>query len=358
MYIVYEDDRAEAYMAEDRKNMTESACVLLDSWLAGMEGALEQWRRSYLPADFPFDFTLDSLEVLEPIVLARYPDQAAIGIEDNAEFTTGTVRYIGEVLLRVAPARWGYQDRAGDDLNPYNRTPVIRSNTPAEFTTGVIPEFYLRQLVRDRERGTLLKSVTPLRAACREAERADPPTTRDAVPDWCEFFTLDEYNRFTAAVDSALGAFGADGQDLDAGYFSLAAGDPDPDMHDFEMDGLADQCRASDIEDWSTLCFSVIDDYVTGQPQRDWLNKVSFTQVEDLLEPWLADGPELLFEPESDDSEQPFSTRLEDGRYLHFLATVPELEGIPEITTFVPNSAVRAWNIPVEKLAQWGTQRL
>jgi hypothetical protein len=358
MYIVHEDDRAEAYMAEDRKNMTESACVFLDSWLAGMEGALEQWRRSYLPADFPFDFTLDSLEVLEPIVLARYPDQAAIGIEDNAEFTTGTVRYIGEVLLRVAPARWGYQDRAGDDLNPFNRTPVIRSNTPAKFTTGVIPEFYLRQLVRDRVRGTLQKSVTPLRAACREAERADPPTTRDAVPDWCEFFTLDEYNRFTAAVDSALGAFGADGQDLDAGYFSLAAGDPDPDMHDFEIDGLADQCRASDIDDWSTLCFSVIDDYATGQPQRDWLNKVPFTQVEDLLEPWLADEPELLFEPEPDDSEQPFSTRLEDGRYLHFLATVPELEGIPEITTFVPNSAVRAWNIPVEKLVQWGTQRL
>lgn len=168
-------------MAEDRKNMTEPARVFLDRWLASMGSALPQWRRSYLPADFPFDFTLDSLDALEPIVLARYPDQDAIDVEDNAEFTTGTVRYIGEVLLRVAPARWGYQDRAGDDLNPYNRTAVIRSNTPAEFRAGVIPEFYLRQLVRDRERGTLQKSATPLLAACREAGRADPPATRDAV---------------------------------------------------------------------------------------------------------------------------------------------------------------------------------
>ncbi|WP_280397503.1 hypothetical protein [Nocardia carnea] len=355
---MHENDPAEAYMAEDRRNMTEPARVFLDSWLAGMGSALAQWRRSYLPADFPFDFTLDSLNALEPIVLARFPDQAAIDVEDNAEFTTGTVRYIGEVLLRVAPARWGYQDRPGDDLNPYNRTPVIRSNTPAEFTNGVIPEFYLRQLVRDRARGTLQKSAGPLLAACRNAERAAPPTTRDAVPAWCEFFTLDEYNTFAAEVDSALGAFGADGQDIDGGSVSLPAGDPNPQIEDFDIEGLAVRCRASDIEDWSALCFSLIDDYVTGQPQRDWLNKVTFAQVEDLLEPWLADEPELLFEPEPDDSEQPFSTRLEDGRYLHFLATVPDLEDLPEITTFVPNSAVRAWNIPVEKLVQWGTQRL
>jgi hypothetical protein len=358
MDIVHEDDRTEAYMAEDRKNMTEPARAFLDSWLAGMGSALEQWRRSHLPADFPFDFTLGSLDALEPVVLARYPDLAAIGVEDNAECTTGTVRYIGEVLLRVAPARWGYQDRAGDDLNPYNRTPVIRSNTPAKFTTGVIPEFYLRQLVRDREPGTLQKSVAPLLAACRHAERADPPVTRDAVPDWCDFFTLDEYRRFADEVDSAMGCFGADGQDIDGGTISLPAGDPNPEMEYFYLEGLAEQCRASDIEDWSTLCFSLIDDYVTGQPQRDWLTGASFAQVEDLLQPWLADKPKLLFEPGPDDSEQPFSTRLEDGRYLHFLATVEDLEDLPEVTTFVPNSAVRAWNIPVEKLVQWGTQHL
>ncbi len=361
MDIVHADGRTEAYMAEDRKNMTESACVFLDGWLAGMGSALQQWRRFYLPADFPFDFTLDSLDALEPVVLARYPDQTAIGIEDNAEFTTGTLRYVGEVLLRVAPARWGYQDRADDDLNPYC-APVIRPNAPAEFANGVILEFFLHQLVRDRERGTLRKSAAQLRetlAICWEAARVDPPAPRDAVPGWCEYFTLDEYNRFVAAVEAALGAFGADGQTIDAGYVSLVAGNPNREAHDFGIHGLAEQCRESEFEDWPVLCFSVIDGYVMDQPQRDWLTRVSFTQVEDRLEPWLADGPEWwLSEPLPDRQEQPFWIRLEDGRYLHFLATVPALEGIPEITTFVPNSAVRAWNIPVEKLVQWGTRHL
>ncbi|MFQ6326676.1 hypothetical protein ACLMAL_11110 [Nocardia sp. CWNU-33] len=359
---MHEHDRTEAYMAEDRVTMTAAARVFLDRWLATMGSALEQWRRCYLPADFPFDFTLDSLDALEQIVLERYPDQAAIGIEDNAEFTTGTVRYIGEVLLRVAPARWGYQDREDDDLNPYNRTTVIRSNTPAEFRAGVIPEFFLRQLVRDRERGTLRKSVTPLLGACKEAGRAvvpdDPCGPDGTVPSWCEFFTPDEYRRFASEVKSALGCFGADDQDIYNGIVTLAVGTPDPELHDFDIDGLAEQCRASDIEDWSTLCFSMIDYFSTEGPQREWLTRASFTQVEDLLEPWLAAEPELSFDAEPDHPDHPFSTRLEDGSYLHFLATVPDLDGVPEITTLVPNSAVRAWDMPVEKLVQWGIQRM
>lgn len=56
---------------------------------------------------------------------ARSPDGAEF--EPEAEFATGTLRYIGEVLVRAASARWGYQDRAGDDHNPYNRTVVIRA---------------------------------------------------------------------------------------------------------------------------------------------------------------------------------------------------------------------------------------
>ncbi|WP_227999693.1 hypothetical protein [Nocardia australiensis] len=66
----------------------------------------------------------------------------------------------------------------------------------------------------------------------------------------------------------------------------------------------------------------------------------------------------MRFDAEPDRPNQPFSTRLEDGRYLHFLATVPELDEIPEITTFVPNSAVWAWDLPVEKLVQWGIQHM
>ncbi|MEU1951039.1 hypothetical protein [Nocardia rhamnosiphila] len=359
--MAHEHDRTEAYTAQDRVTMTESARDFLDRWRATMDGELEQWRRRYLPAEFPFDFTLDSLDALEPIVLARCPDRAAPGSAGNAEFATGTVRYIGEVLLQATPARWGYQDRGDDDLNPYNRTVVIRSNTPPEFTTGVIPEFYLHQLVRDRKPGALRKSVEPLRNACAEAGHAEAPETNEAgrsVPEWCAFFTPDEYGRFAEEVDAAAGCFGADGQDVAAGYVTLAAGDPDPELHEFDLTGLAGRCRASDPDEWHSLCFEAIDDFSTAQPQRDWLTRTSFAQAEDLLEPWLADEPELLFEAAPDDAEQPFSARLEDGGYLHILATVPEFDEMPEITTFVPNSAVQAWGLSAEKLVHWANRHL
>ncbi|MBF6320784.1 hypothetical protein IU453_29000 [Nocardia cyriacigeorgica] len=352
------DDRTRAFMAEDRKTMSEPARVFLDRWLADMGSALEQWRRSYLPAGFPFDFTLDSLDALEPVVLARYPDVA--GIEDDAEFATGTVRYIGEVLVRMAPARWGYQDRAGDDRNPYNRTVVVRANVSGEFPVGVVPEFFVRRLLRDREPGILRGCVVPLLDACAESGSDQPPGPQapaGSVPDWCAFFSPDEYRWFAGAVDSALGAFGADGQSVDAGYVSVAAGDPDPELHEVDITGLAELCRRSDIEDWPVLCFRAVDDFSTARPHRDWLTDATFSQVEHLLTPWVAAEPELLFEAEPGFPEQPFSMRLDDGTYLHFLATVSVSEG-PEVTTFVPRSAIQAWNMPVEVLVRWGLERI
>ncbi|TLG01931.1 hypothetical protein FEK35_23025 [Nocardia cyriacigeorgica] len=84
----------------------------------------------------------------------------------------------------------------------------------------------------------------------------------------------------------------------------------------------------------------------------------TFTQVEHLLEPWVAAEPELLFDAEPDFTDQPFSIRLDDGTYLHLIATVPESAGIPEITTFVPRAAVQAWGVPVAMLMQRGIRRI
>ncbi|MFD9604459.1 hypothetical protein OG609_01300 [Streptomyces sp. NBC_01224] len=162
----------EAYMAEDRATMTEPARVFLDAWLASMDGVLDRWRTAHLPLDFPYDFTLDSLDALEPVLLDRYPDRAAVNAGHNTELTSGAVRYIGEVLRHAVSSRWGYQDRGEGDPNPYNRVPVVRSNTPAAFMQGVAPEFTLQLLARDRERGTLRKFVTPLLDAFEEARQA------------------------------------------------------------------------------------------------------------------------------------------------------------------------------------------
>lgn len=70
------------------------------------------------------------------------------------------------------PSRWGYQDRGEDHPSPYNRIPVLRSNTPLDFMTAVAPEFSLRLLARDREPGILRKFVNPLLRAVEEARDA------------------------------------------------------------------------------------------------------------------------------------------------------------------------------------------
>ncbi|MBF6436881.1 hypothetical protein [Nocardia cyriacigeorgica] len=177
------------------------------------------------------------------------------------------------------------------------------------------------------------------------------------VPEWCEFFTADEYAKFAEYVDSALGSFGAEGQDVDNGWVSVASGEPDPELYELDLTELAGECRANPIEDWPVLCFSAVDRFVVCAPQREWLTQATFAEVEDLLEPWLADAPELTFEAPPDHPDQPFSTRLDDGRYLHFVATVPELGDIPEIPAFVPNSAIGSWNVPVDDLVRWAATR-
>ncbi|WNI20026.1 hypothetical protein [Actinacidiphila sp. ITFR-21] len=165
-------NHTEAYLAEDRANMTEPARAFLDAWLSSMDTELDRWRTVFLPAGFPYDFTLGSLDALEPVALERLPDQAAVAAEHNADFTSGAVRYIGEVARRSVPSRWGYQDRGEDHPSPYNRVPVLRSNTPLDFMRAVAPEFRLRLLARDREPGILRKIVTPLLRAVEEARDA------------------------------------------------------------------------------------------------------------------------------------------------------------------------------------------
>ncbi|MFF3129616.1 hypothetical protein ACFVRD_47320 [Streptomyces sp. NPDC057908] len=112
-------DHTEAYMAEDRANMTEPARAFLDAWLSSMDTELDRWRTVFLPSGFPYDFTLGSLDALE-----HFPDQAAVAAEHNADFTSGAVRYIGEVAHRSVPSRWGYQDRGEDHPSPCNRVRV------------------------------------------------------------------------------------------------------------------------------------------------------------------------------------------------------------------------------------------
>ena len=159
-----------AYLADDRSRMTSYAIRFLDGWLAGMDDALNRWREIYLPAGFTFDFSLESLDVLEPLLLDRYPDRASVKARNNQEFTEGAVRYIGETWRRNASSRWVFHDSGEADINIYNRVPLICSNVPAEHEDAIVPLHTLEAFAVEREYGILGEMLSILIDSIEEAK--------------------------------------------------------------------------------------------------------------------------------------------------------------------------------------------
>ncbi|MFJ9030078.1 hypothetical protein ACIRQP_16435 [Streptomyces sp. NPDC102274] len=168
-----ERDSTEDYMADDRERMSAYAIRFLGSWLTEMDGTLARWRESYLPRDFPFDFSLDSLDALEPLLLARYPDRASVTSDETAEFTEGAVRYIGETWRRHVPSRWVYHDSGAADTNIFNRVPLIASNVPDEHEEAIVPLHTLVAFAVEREPEILREMLSVLIDSIEEAEEGE-----------------------------------------------------------------------------------------------------------------------------------------------------------------------------------------
>lgn len=139
------------YMEDDRLHADKESRRCLDAWLTPMGAALDRWRTAHLPDDFPFDYSPDSLLVLERLVLDRFdgpaPLQAAADAGD--EFHAGAVRYVGETALRMWPCRWTYR-HSDDPLMVFANEPMICPNAPQGFAWDVSPRYALHTLVQDR----------------------------------------------------------------------------------------------------------------------------------------------------------------------------------------------------------------
>ncbi|MVU78505.1 hypothetical protein GPX89_14775 [Nocardia sp. ET3-3] len=66
-------------------------------------------------------------------------------------------------------------------------------------------------------------------------------------------------------------------------------------------------------------------------------------------------GPEG--EADLDRLEQPVAACLADGTCLHLLAEVPELDGVPQIGTFVTDAVVAARGSDTQESVRWGSRR-
>ncbi|WP_354641548.1 hypothetical protein [Kitasatospora camelliae] len=152
------------YREDDRLNSGEDSRRGLDAWLAPMDRALDGWRTACLPGDFPFDHSMDSLAVLERLVLDRYEGPAALEAAEADGFLEGAVRYVGETAVRHLPCRWRFR-HAEDGFSLFAGVPTIRTNTPNGFSDEFAPDRLLRSLLADRTPGALLARLEELGSA-------------------------------------------------------------------------------------------------------------------------------------------------------------------------------------------------
>lgn len=173
----------------------------------------------------------------------------------------------------------------------------------------------------------------------------------DEVPEWCDFFTEDEYAAFYEEADDAFGMFGADGRDLGEGYGEMVAGEG-LEFHAFPLAPLARRCRDADRAEWSSLCSDQVDAWATAKDQHAWLERAAFTRFRDHLRVQFETGGPRFQDTRPDDPREAWRRPIADGLWLElFVQEVPgATEDDPEIDTYANNAAVRAWGVPPDGL--------
>jgi len=98
----------------------------LAAWIAGRQQAFPAWVARNA-ADGPWDFSVDSLDSLEHLLLRRVPTVGDLTRPENKELVDGALWYFGEALRRIRGGAWVYRQpdsaRPGD---PFAGDPFVR----------------------------------------------------------------------------------------------------------------------------------------------------------------------------------------------------------------------------------------
>jgi hypothetical protein len=81
---------------------------VFDEWLAAMDPKLTGFEDLYLPDGFPFDYSRESLDDLEKIILGTLANDEDVYDPAHVEFVDRCVRYIGEALIKNFGGEWRY----------------------------------------------------------------------------------------------------------------------------------------------------------------------------------------------------------------------------------------------------------
>jgi hypothetical protein len=126
----------------------------LARWRSGLDPLPARLRRSGPPAEFPLDFSPESLARLEPLLLERLPA--------DPDLAGSAAAYAGEALLRVGGGDWGWADG-----------PVVRFDDALDLAP-VAPLELLDLVVRARTGDVLVHAHAAVLEAVGRQRMEDP----------------------------------------------------------------------------------------------------------------------------------------------------------------------------------------
>ncbi|MFJ9410460.1 hypothetical protein [Streptomyces sp. NPDC101393] len=115
----------------------------LADWLRARAAGFEEWSRETGQAE-SWDFSPESVDVLEEVVRGRYGSEEEIKVERDGLFVQGAVWYLGEVIRRsTQETSWGYDPFLveADDI-PF---PLFASGADDELDTPYLTQWHFQE---------------------------------------------------------------------------------------------------------------------------------------------------------------------------------------------------------------------
>jgi hypothetical protein len=130
----------------------------LDRWLSEREQMFPQWIVDYADGAGGWDFSADSLDLMQAVLLDRLKTLEDFDRPEHQDFVEGAMWYVGEVFRRETGARWEYYDGEPTSDNPYVGRPFVKRFTPSE--TASLPRIELQATVERATPGYLRDGLT------------------------------------------------------------------------------------------------------------------------------------------------------------------------------------------------------
>jgi hypothetical protein len=129
----------------------------LDRWLPERERAFPQWVAHYAQGAGGWDFSAESLDLLQAVLLDRLKTLEDFELAEHQDFIDGAMWYVGEVFRRESGAHWKYYGGEPNPNNPYAGRPFVARLTPRE--NDDLPHLALQATVQRATPGYLRNSL-------------------------------------------------------------------------------------------------------------------------------------------------------------------------------------------------------